>query len=250
VAWTNLVRSVWMVAEVEDKEDSGKRMLVPAKANLAAEQKGVLYKLSPLDVREQEEAIEGYAGALSKEDKALIKEQLFRVRWVGTTNATADKVFAGQKKERQNNVDQCVRWLKEFLAKFAYPDAEVKAAAEAKGFSDRTLRSAKEALRKDTPSLEFSNRGAFQGAWWNGLGSPENWIKRPEPTGDSDKTVKSVKTGESGKSGCTRTESQTVLDQTDSPDSPDLTILSEDARTPFDPEPERQPGEDDDNPWA
>jgi hypothetical protein len=186
VAWKNVVRSVWMAAERE--EDGGKRMLLPAKANLAPEQKGVLYQLLSLDEQEQEQAVEGYAGELSEEDRALIKKQLFHVRWMGTTDATADRVFAGQGKggERQTNVERCVQWLKEFLADFAYPDAEVRAAAEAEGFSDRALRSAKEALRKDTPSLEYSKRGAFQGGWWNGLGSPEHWTRRPEPSGETD----------------------------------------------------------------
>lgn len=191
--YTNAVRGAFIVAP--SREEEAQKLLLPIKFNLGAPPPGRVFRLLPLADEDRQRVLR-YCADLDEEDRQRIAEQLFGVCWEGESNANANDLFAetDRRPERPNNAEKCAAWLREFLAKFAYPDAELRAAAEEAGFTERLLKSAKGILRKEEPRLEYSNKGAFHGAWWNGLGSPDSWIKRPEPAGVQ--SVQSVQSGQ------------------------------------------------------
>lgn len=83
--------------------------------------------------------------------------------------------------------DACEHWLRDFLKEFAYPDSEILAAAEAKGFKEFHVKAAKQRLRgtaddgiPDEAKLH-SKPVEKGGVWWNGFGKPDQWKRRPEP---------------------------------------------------------------------
>jgi AAA domain-containing protein len=114
VAWVNAVRAAWIVAERE--EDAGKRLLLPVKANLAPRRRGLVYQLIPLSEPEQDLALAGIDG-LTAEDFDRLKRQLFRVVWLGETDAEADKVFAAaaRRPEPPSDIKRAADWLKDRL---------------------------------------------------------------------------------------------------------------------------------------
>ncbi|HTU88473.1 MAG TPA: AAA family ATPase, partial [Gemmataceae bacterium] len=114
VAWVNAVRAAWIVAERE--EDGGKRLLLPVKANLAPRRRGLVYQLIPLSAPEQDLALAGIDG-LTGEDLDRLKHQLFRVAWLGETDAEADAVFAAaaRRPEQPSDTKRAADWLREQL---------------------------------------------------------------------------------------------------------------------------------------
>lgn len=78
---------------------------------------------------------------------------------------------------------ECRQWLKEFLAVYAHPSAEIEAAAKAKGYGWTVLRDAKAALgRQGTGELVSKNfKAGGKNNWWCGLGDVEKWTFRPGP---------------------------------------------------------------------
>jgi hypothetical protein len=113
VAWVNAVRSAWIVAERE--EDGDKRLLLPIKANLSPGRCGLAYRLIPLSAPEQDLALAGID--LPAEDSDRLKKQLFRVAWLGETDASADQVFAAaaRRPELPSDVKRAGDWLRERL---------------------------------------------------------------------------------------------------------------------------------------
>jgi hypothetical protein len=248
--YANTVRAAFAV--LPDEDDPDRFLFLPVKFNVGRRPRGLAVRRVSLTLDETGRLLATYPD-LTAEDRGQIAEALFRFDWEGEVDDTADDVLAEarQAERRPSQAERCAAWLKEFLKDHAYPDSELKAAADKEGFTERMLRTAKTALRRGEPPLNFSNRGAYQGAWWNGLGDPETWVKRPEEVSPGE-TVETVKSGESGRNtgenALFRPDSPDLTDLTVSPDthSPDGTWYAPDCdpacrRTPWD---GRQPGEE------
>jgi hypothetical protein len=148
VGWVNAVRSAWVVTERE--EDDGKRLLLPVKANLAPRRLGLTYQLAPLSGEEQEMALVDHA-SLPAEDLERLKQQLYRVRWLGETDAKADAVFAeaARRRDLPSDTDKAVDWLKEYLSRGPVQSlACVNAGKKALGL-DKGLKWWRETILKD-----------------------------------------------------------------------------------------------------
>lgn len=114
VGWVNAARSVLIVAERE--EDGGKRLLLPVKKNLAPLGHGLIYQLVPLSETEQDRALAGCTN-LAADDLERLKTQLFRVAWLGETEAKADELFASasRRPELPSDIRKAAEWLRERL---------------------------------------------------------------------------------------------------------------------------------------
>jgi hypothetical protein len=178
VGYVNASRSVLMV--IPDPDDKDRRLLLPVKANLTPERKGLAYRAAPMTPEEQARVLAGRVDHLSQEDRDRLAGQLFRVEWCGQVEATADEALAATTKQERgpNKVERCAAWLKELLATYAYPSDEILARAKTEGFTFDNLQEAKKRLKAD--GLRHSNRGRFQGSWWSGFGDPRDWQLRPE----------------------------------------------------------------------
>ncbi len=114
VAWVNAVRAAWIVAE--RAEDEGKRLLLPVKSNLAPHRRRLIYQLMPLSETQQDLVLAGCTD-LAADDRHHLKQQLFRVTWLGETDAEADEVFASstRRPDPPSDIKNAVRWLAERL---------------------------------------------------------------------------------------------------------------------------------------
>jgi hypothetical protein len=86
-----------------------------------------------------------------------------------TLTGREDGVSRPEKAEPANRVDQCAAWLAKFLGAYAWPDAEVEAAAKDAGFTTDNVRKAKTKLRREVPAL-CSRPAGSGGFWWNWIG--------------------------------------------------------------------------------
>jgi hypothetical protein len=101
-----------------------------------------------------------------------------------------DETGRGGRGKSESNIQQCKVWLKEFLREYAYPDRELKKAAEVAGFNWTCLRDSKTELGKSGTG-ELSNKNFGGGGkdqdWWVGLGPWQEWKHRPgSPAGQPD----------------------------------------------------------------
>lgn len=101
---------------------------------------------------------------------------------LGETTEGIDSDGRTQHDKGPNKVEQCVLWLKEFLREFAYPSAEIEAAAKDQGFTFDNLKTAKARLGKNGSGELCNHNFGGNGAndWWSGLGPYRLWIKRPD----------------------------------------------------------------------
>jgi hypothetical protein len=143
----NASRAAWLVAE--RKEDAGKRMFLPAKANLAPRRKGLVYQLVPLDRAEQDLALAGCTD-LGEEDRRRLAAQLYRVRWLGETEAEADQIFADAGR-RPSDPDpaKAAAWLRDRLAKGPVPSSACATEGNQALGLDRGLKWWRDAILKD-----------------------------------------------------------------------------------------------------
>jgi hypothetical protein len=173
--YVNAVRMAFIVAP--DKDDENKRLFLPLKANIAKKPVGRVFEIRPLTIDEQEGALCGYGDHLSEEDREALAGQLVRIAWIGETDTVADDALAKSREGKgQNKVEAARDWLKQFLARFAYPSLEVWQAGEKAGFSRQNLFEAKKLL----PFIRAIKKGFERGCWWWGTGAPDSWTLRPE----------------------------------------------------------------------
>src|SRR5262249_3484090 len=145
--------------------------LVYAKRNLTDRSAGLAYRLQPLSLAEQDVVLAlPQAVKLLKQEQALLRRQLFGVAWLGDTEVT-DKDLArarrkaGQESGSGTRPEQCAAWLMDYLAGYAHPDDEVKAAALKASFTFENFRRAKKSL-KDAAKVWYQpwpDRGC---PWW------------------------------------------------------------------------------------
>ncbi len=119
-AFTGIARSVWHLSR--DNEDKSRRLLLPGKSNLAAEQTGMAFTIA------------GEPAAVSWEREPIAM--------------TADEALAleGKASGKSSALEEAVSWLKLYLAEGCKPGQEVKEAAERDGIAIRTLERAKKEL--------------------------------------------------------------------------------------------------------
>ncbi|MDG2383566.1 MAG: AAA family ATPase [Pirellulaceae bacterium] len=132
-AFTGIARSVWHLSR--DTENRNRRLLLPGKCNLAAEQTGLAFTIAgePASVNWESDPVPMTA------DDALVRE----------------KGIAGE----HSAIDEAKNWLREALAGGPKPSGELKSEAKRDGVSWRTAERAK-------ASLGVCNRpNGFGGQW-------------------------------------------------------------------------------------
>lgn len=113
VAWVNAVRAAWIVVEGEGEQ----RLFLPIKSNLTVRRLGLRYCLLPLS-EPDEAAVLMQCEHLEADDLEALRQQLYRVEWLGETDAEADQVFAdaNRRPERESDTARAAAWLKERLS--------------------------------------------------------------------------------------------------------------------------------------
>ena len=170
-AFTGIARSVWHLSR--DAEDNNRRLLLPGKSNIAAEQSGLAFTIGgePPSVRWEQDPV-----ALTA-DEALAR-----------ANSPSGETTA---------VDEAVRWLEEHLESGPVPAKQLKEAAKADGLSVRTLERGKAKL------------GVV--ACPDGFGGPWVW-KLPETGLDTNFPTDRQPTAESAKQKTLADSGETVAD--------------------------------------
>ncbi|WP_397546760.1 AAA family ATPase [Rhodothermus marinus] len=124
----------------EQPEDAGVRVLAPVKANIGRPAPSLVFRIESWD---------------KDPDTA-------RIRWEGTTTLKARDLLRPPRETKQ---DEAAEWLREQLADGPRPAREIFEAAEAAGFSERTIRRAQRALGVVAERVNTGgSRGA--GAWY------------------------------------------------------------------------------------
>ena len=115
--------------------------------------------------------------------------QLAKVVPEGRVDIDADQALGTGRKAaaqdgRGRRQRECIEWLLQFLARYAYPAAEVFEKAQAAGFSVHVCRRAREAhndTKHDAEQIWFTREAIFGGVSWWGIGNYRNWRLRPAP---------------------------------------------------------------------
>jgi hypothetical protein len=176
VGYVNTVRAAFVI--LPDADDPERKLLLPIKVN-SLKPRGLAYRTVSLDPAAAIAKLKNECPDLNDADAAELAKQLFTVQWLGTVEHSADQVLhdLAAKNRDPNKVDRACEWLKEFLADFAYPSAEVIAAAKAEGFTYHNLRAARE---KNNEIVTSQTKGlTWLGCWWWGLGKTATWTLRP-----------------------------------------------------------------------
>jgi hypothetical protein len=173
--YVNAVRASFVL--VPHPAEPKKKLLIPLKFNIGEKPEGLALWMDPLPAEESLDILAPFT-ELSDDDRLRLAGQLFRPRWDGLAGMDADEAFAGGEQHEATRIKECADWLRDFLGDRAWPDREVEAAGEDKGFSEATLKRAKTHLRK-LGQLKSRSSGNG-GAWWNWLGEPRP-LDRPTP---------------------------------------------------------------------
>lgn len=134
LAFTASARQVLAVAPDPDDETERRRLLLPVKTNLTAEDTGMAYRIAP-------HALDGLG-------------ELPVVEWERTPvpRADVDALVGGETQgpgRPSTERDAAAQWLEQKLADGPVPSTELKEHAEAEGFSARTLRRAKNQINAE-----------------------------------------------------------------------------------------------------
>lgn len=118
VGWVNAVRAAWMVMHAPPP--AKEKLMLPIKCNLWKDARGFVYNTRQLNSSEQELALAGVKD-LDGEDWNALATQLYRVQWMGQTDADADSVLAEASKQQRGgnakaDTEKAAAWLAEFLA--------------------------------------------------------------------------------------------------------------------------------------
>ncbi len=178
--YVNAVRLAYLIGE--DPDDDQRRFMMPVKANLLGiERDALAFRLHRLTADEAAAHRKHPAFAdLGNDDFAAVAEQMARLEFEGNVRADADRMMATKQPQDKNKVARCREWIKEFLAKYAYPSGEILDAAKAAGFTFDNVKQAKAELRAD--GLHNRKADGLNGEWWSGFGDPRDWVTRPAAT--------------------------------------------------------------------
>jgi hypothetical protein len=160
VAWVNGVRAAHIFAK--DPDDPLTRLFVPLKNNLGPEQKGLTYKIQPINLGDE-----------------LIRNDQARVEW-GTLeiDTTADAAVASTKKEKPSSIQSAMEWLAELFSRVrSMASEEITEKAKADRIGRNAVFDAKKAIGiKAKPFIDAD--GKKQWIWE----APPNWPKPASPT--------------------------------------------------------------------
>ncbi len=124
----------------EQPEDAGVRVLAPVKTNIGRPAPSLVFRIESWDK----------------------DPDVARIRWKGTTTLKARDLLRPPRETKQ---DEAAEWLRELLSDGAHPAREIFEAAEAAGFSEKTIRRAQRALGVVVERRgEEGRRGG--GTWW------------------------------------------------------------------------------------
>lgn len=90
---------------------------------------------------------------------------------------------------QESKLEECMTWMKSFVAIYAYPSKEITNAGIKAGFTFTHLKNARVRLghgpngSKELTHHNFASAPAND--WWTGKGTPQNWKLRPKPVGVS-----------------------------------------------------------------
>jgi hypothetical protein len=136
VGFRNACRAVYLV--MEDK-NTGQRLLLPNKNNLAGDIKGLSYQIETVE--------HPTAG------------KQIRIKWEGPVEITAEQLLRDQQGEEDTDRQEAKVWLKEELAGGAKNANTIQKDAKSIGISESTLRRAKQDLGIK------SVKSCYSGAW-------------------------------------------------------------------------------------
>lgn len=170
VGYVNAARAAYAV--VRDPDEKERRLMLPLKNNLTSDPRGLAFTLEALPADDADEIILKHGSHLKAEQQFELARQLYRPRWLGTVDVTADDALAPPKQERgPSKVTKCAEWLKQYVGLSSVPSAELDKAAVAAGFSLDNLKEAKAVLR---PHGLRSRPAAFGGGWVVGFDQSED----------------------------------------------------------------------------
>jgi hypothetical protein len=175
--YLNSVRAGFLVGPTQDDPDV--RVLAPIKFNLGPAPPSLSFATRPLSDGEASAILDCYPN-LKPRDRQRLARQLFRVRWLGPVETSADELLAGGPGRARTKVQECADWLLSLLQEFAYPVREVDELAKSRGFTSDNVKEAKVILKDH--GVMSTNQGEFGGEWWMGIGLPDTWQRRPEPS--------------------------------------------------------------------
>ena len=178
-AYRDAVRAAYLVAP--DPEDDTRRLLMPVKQNLPGfVTTSIPFGLATLTDAHADGVLKGEQFFhLGAEDRAAARSQLRRVQFFAAVSIDADATLKA-KKQDGTKVQKCKEWLKQFLARYAYPSKEIEDAAKAAGFSFDNHKEAKAELKREGV-ITHSNTTSLPGGWWSGPGPRSLWTLRPQP---------------------------------------------------------------------
>ena len=158
-AYRDAVRAAYLVGE--DPKDETRRLFVPIKENLPGfDRTSIPFRLQVLADGDASGVLQAPQFAdLDDEGRSIIRHQLRRVTFDAPCTANANEMMK-QKKEDKPKVQRCAEWLKIFLREFAFPSAEIVAAAKKAGFTFDNVKTAKTELKDE--GLRNSNLGRHQ----------------------------------------------------------------------------------------
>jgi hypothetical protein len=79
----------------------------------------------------------------------LVNDEIYgcaRIEWIGSSKLTADNLYEDQNSEEKSLSDEAKEWLEEFLSQGGMDKATIKREAQKLGFSEKSLRLAREKL--------------------------------------------------------------------------------------------------------
>lgn len=171
-AYVNAARAVFIVAR--DRQDPGRRLMLPAKNNLAQSAEGLAFSLVPLPPAEREAVLAAHANHLEEQDRGKLGDQLYRPEWLGRTEVTADEALAPAVKDRHpTKVNRCVTWVRNYL-QTSGPClvTGLEEAGEKAGFTKDNIKEARRVLKAE--GLRSRNIGQA-GRWYVGFDDPATW---------------------------------------------------------------------------
>ncbi len=168
-AYVNAARAALLVgADPDHGDEDDRRVLVFTKRNLTRRQKGIAFRAASLSEYEQDLVLGlPQAEGLNEKQQQALREQLFRLEWLGDTDAT-DKDLARARRgteqsasTREERLQGCLTWLRGYLSDGVKPSEEVVAAGKKAGFGRNIVYES----RKLDPNLKYSNKGNYAGKW-------------------------------------------------------------------------------------
>ena len=151
-AWGAVARIVWVV----DRLDDGGRGLMRAKSNLGPSAGGYTYQLVEKRLPTDDPNGQPVAGLKVSFPRILAGEAADVFRTAAATPGD---------KDRETARDSAADWLKDYLSEHARPWGDVTAAGKTNGFTEHTLRRARDMLR--AAGIVRGTRGGTQAFVWS-----------------------------------------------------------------------------------